>query len=219
MSVLSMTAALGFSTINSTGYSPTSDVGLLSGVFIRTQEILGQFREAAQHIRDSADLTETGKGGQMQRLGVEYVERLRKSDPVIEQATRNLDNLRKKITISSTEGDNVARTLREQEIRGLLLQMDAVEVQEVWMTAIEEGDQLTFDAIRNAPKFTKLILPDTQRLGEAEWLDKRNPANAKELRDLTSALQAATDAIARVRSTICREANLPESDPIARLAE
>jgi hypothetical protein len=218
MDVLEMTATYGMSRIDTAGHAATSDIGLLAGVLDKVMALRGEFDTATGQIRSSADFTPSGKAGQLGRVGMEYADRLLKFDKVIEQSQRHLSSLRDKVTISPVDPDNVVRVLREQELRMLLRNMDTVVVQTLWFDAIDKGDVMVFDAIRNAPSVSPLVGADALAKGELLWVDKRDPSHAKEIRDLDSALRVVIRAIADTRAHIVADAKLPESDPLAQIA-
>ncbi len=218
MDNLELMAILGSPNIDTTGYSATSEFKLLSDALEQIKEIHRKYGGAAASIRASANWTKTGKVGQLETLGTQYIDQLRMFDKLVDRARGSLEKLRSKTTIQPTESNDSSRTLKEQEVRSLLRKMDATEVQVVWFDAIDEGDQLVFDAIRNAPKFLKLILPETLEKGEAMWSEKRDPTLAKSIRDLSGAIRKVAKAKSAIAKAIANDSGLPEVDLLARLA-
>lgn len=229
-SELDMLATFGKVGIDATGYGATHDVTFLAQQVDRIKGFLAEYHEAAAHARKDNRFTKEGVKQELAVLAANVLPRLDTVAKVVEQAKVRLAALREKMTINpnviGTGAGNAAegmkelmKVLREQEVRTLLRDKDALGVKLTWFEAIEKGDQLTFDAVRSAPVFAPLITADTLAEGESRWADKRDPKVSKEVRDLAKAIDLVERMITKARSHIRSDAGLPNpEDAFVKLA-
>lgn len=204
--------------IDASGYQANEAVPQLKHAADKVGEILAEFGVEAERIRDNPDYTQQGKQSQLAQLAMTYLSRFPNLEVVLEGKRTLLQEMRAAATITLGEADQTARAVRAAEIRALLPKGDALAVRVIFDEAIITGDQDTFDAIRLAPRFLKLLPSADIADGEARWQEKRSPAQAKRLRDLQRAVDVLARVIADGKSIIQGEAGIQPLDAVEKMA-
>jgi hypothetical protein len=200
-----------FGVIENVAVNPTNEKAVLYKQ--KADEIVAQWREAALHVKESADLTDVGKTGELHRLAADYLAKLDKLEQYLRGCDGVIEEMRAALTVDDPVDDGVIAVIWQHLPMG-----DGLHLQQVYHDAIENGERQVFDAIRRMPRFMSAMTPDQVADGEAMWADKSNPARSQELREAQRALAAARQARDRARSIIHSESGLPAPDSIARIA-
>jgi len=204
--------------IDTTGYPDGSTIKVAAQYVTKVGEILAEFRGNVAQIRASADYTEAGKQSRFGELASVFLPRFDIFNPFLGSAQKKLDELRRtSVTTDPSEGDSAAQAIREAEIRALIPR-DSLEVRLIFIEAIENGEQETYDAIRRAPRFMKLLSAKDVADGEALWANKRDPEKAKHMSDLRKAIETLKTVIANAQSAIRSDAGISASNTLEAIA-
>ena len=110
---------------------------------------------------------------------------------MLEQARRHAEGLRLKTAVPpAADADDPARRADELDRRTYLRDDvgDEVEIRQILFEAVERGDRITFDAVRNAPRYMGLASDETVQKAEEMWAEKTDPDNLAVLRELDDAI-------------------------------
>jgi hypothetical protein len=99
-----------------------------------------------------------------------------------------------------SDDDSPGRAVREWEIRDQLRHMDESQRMEVLLGAVENGDDLTFHAVMNAPTPMSLVSEPVREQARQRWVEQKNPQEAAALQAEKATLDTLNDMIETVRN-------------------
>lgn len=204
--------------IDTSGYHKGDTVFTAQEYCVKAGEMLDEFRGRIAEIAAMADYTPVGRQKQITAEAERVLPKFNAFSEFLTKADERIQKLRDSMTkVPDSDADTAAMAIREWEVRNKL-PTDQLEVFQIYNEAIERGDRLVFDAIRNAPSFMRLLTQEQITTGEYGWQEKRDPATAKLTHDLRHAVKTLRDYIARSRAIIRKEGGLSGFDPIAAIA-
>ena len=215
--------------IDGEGYTGMHEVLLLKKSLDMVRDVIATFRQHVKELRSSTALTAEG---QDQQIGVTANEQLGRLNFAAElkQAKAKRDTLRDALekarrgviaTDDSTAGqtlaklDQIVRLLLEQEIRQALRKRDAIYRPQDLFEAIERGDSHFVGAVFNAPDIVQKELvddPEKLQMAQEQWAERTDPERAREITDLSKAIEVLQTAIKNATKIIASAAGLEQRD-------
>jgi len=151
------------------------------------QVALGFYRQV-QEIRSDTKMSVEGHSEKIKAAAKKALTQLDEAARIyLEPVEKRLQELRIAFRIDPLPADDVVSTLREIEMRGLLLTSDSGKRWEILRAAIESKDTVVFRAFSNAPAFLRLVNEEVMAKCRRAWAEQLNPKVAKELSDMEEA--------------------------------
>ena len=131
----------------------------------------------------------------------------RKFDELMQKGgyAKEISDLRKSMTVPKNESEleTLTRTLREIEIRGLMLALndkDPIEFQGTFAGAIMDGDPLVISAIENSPVPLPWVEETMLKEGQHRRMERLNPSASQRLKTFEGA-QATIEGLGQIMLT------------------
>jgi hypothetical protein len=159
------------------------------------QQWVVDFHTQAAHIRNSDLYTPMGVKEQLAIAGNAMLQKLATVQTIIDRARVSLQKLRAQLTVKPTESDAATRAIQSMEIRDALRAMNVPNRLKALEQTVQNGDTVTFDAIRTAPPWMGLFDQATVEAAEQSWAEKRDPETAK----MVQAWSDAIDTLAKAQ--------------------
>ena len=151
----------------------------------KLKQIALDFYRKVQEIRSDTRMTAEGHSDHIKAAATKALAQLDAADKLyFVPIEKRLSELRTEFKFDSMPADDIPATLREIEVRGLLLSLVSSERYEALRSAIDSKDVMVFRAFNNAPLFLNLMNPKIMAQCRQTWAERLNPRISKELAEV-----------------------------------
>ncbi len=188
-------------------FKPTvfADELYATGVKNRLDELEAIYNDslaAGRAINQSGQYTRQGKQAKLKELLAGTQRQLQEFAATNVGYARTIEQIKDGMVLGKDKPNDVVGELRKQEIRLQMRQMDPVDQEVEYRTAVERNDYLFMDAIEQSPirfNFATQALIDKVIF---QRMERAHPKDAEKLKDVTQALDMMEGGVKSVRAAL-----------------